>query len=277
MLGQVSRPAHAALEALTRRARPSEVSARAGPTSHRSGYPGSTTIGIVSIETAVYRLGSPAEFRDQEKPGMTISFWAHEPPPPAAYAEWDPDREPGRFATDVGHNVLELAKRLEALGASVRVGEDGIAPGSLLVLFLRDAYSSRPALRRTLRAVRQARGHFVVIRSDTPSDWSFPLRPVREFVPTRGSIREPWERWIPPLPQRGLRPRRRDRRGAIRTLALKGNKSNVPDVVRTREWADALASRGIRWWLDMSERRDGADQASHDFAEVDAVLCSPQR
>jgi hypothetical protein len=205
---------------------------------------------------------------------VTFSFWVHEPPPSDVFAKWDPDRDPTRFASAVGHNILELAKRVEALGAPVRVAEDRVAPESLLVFFLRDAYSSPPALRRVMRAIHQARGRFVVIRSDTPSDWAFPLRPVREFVPTRGSIRESWQRWVPPLTQRGLRARTSSRRGNIRTLALKGNKSNVPPIVRTREWVDALASRGIGWWLDMSERADDLDQAWHDFAEVDAILCA---
>lgn len=205
---------------------------------------------------------------------MIISFWVHEPPPPREFDSWDPDREPDRFASAVGHTILELAKRLESLGVSVRVGETRAIQESLLVFFLRDACSSAHALGGALRAVQDARGRFAVIRSDTPTDVRFPLRPVREFVPTHGMIREPWQRWVPPLTQRGLIPRASTRRGRIRTLALKGYKSNVPPLVRTREWTDALASRGIEWWLDMAESPEGAGQVWHDFRNVDAVLCA---
>jgi hypothetical protein len=204
----------------------------------------------------------------------TVSFWIHHPPSRQAFAAWEPDREPDRFATSVGHNVLELAKRIEALGARVRVGEERVTRGAFLVFFLRDAYASAEALRSALRAVHEAHGRFALIRSDTPSDWRFPLRPAREFMPTQGSIREPWQRWLPPLTQRGLRPREPSRYGRIRTLALKGYKSNVPPVVRTPEWADDLAAASVGWWLDMAEGPDGAGQAWHDFRHVDAVLCA---
>jgi hypothetical protein len=202
-----------------------------------------------------------------------IHFWLHDPPPAAELAGWDPDLEPRRFASGVGHNVLELAKRLELLGVPVSVGRKVPGDARLLVLYLVDSLQTAAALRGALRAAQEARGRFAVIRSDAPSSWAFPVRPVREFAPTRTSIVKPWQRWVPPLPQRGLLPRRPERQGRIHCLTFKGNPENVPSELLSRAWSDSLASRGIRWWLDTPARTDGSDQCWHDFTEVDAALC----
>jgi len=206
---------------------------------------------------------------------VSIGFWVSEPPDPVEFARWNPDLEPQRYASGVGHNVLELAKRLEELGAPVQVGRDEFARGVPIVFLLKDAYGSRIAMRRALRAVHRARGSFAVIRSDTPLDWRFPVRPIIEFVPTRALATRSWHRWLPPLPQRGLRPRRRERFGRVRTFVLKGNPENVPDLVRADDWNSMLAERDIGWWIDSPDRTDGSDQRWHDFGEADAVLCAP--
>jgi hypothetical protein len=202
-----------------------------------------------------------------------IHFWLHDPPPADEYADWNPDRSPQQFASGVGHNMLELAKRLEGLGARVSVGSHVPANVGLVILYLWSSLRPAPALRGAMRAVQRARGRFAIIRGDTPSGWAFPLQPVREFMPTDASVEEEWQRWVPPLPQRGLVPRRSERLGRVRSLAFKGNPENVPPELASREWAQALGARGIRWWLDAPARTDGPDQSWHDFGEVDAVLC----
>ena len=68
-------------------------------------------------------------------------------------------------------------------------------------------------------------------------------------------------------------PRARERYGQIRSVAFKGNPENVPPELKTHDWASALASRGIAWWLDVPELTDGSDHSWHDFSAVDAVLC----
>ncbi len=119
----------------------------------------------------------------------------------------------------------------------------------------------------------------MLIRSDAPPHAALPIRPVREYMPTASSVREPWQRWLPPLPQRGLLPRRAERRGRIESVAFKGNPENVHPVLKSRAWSDALAERGIQWLLDVPSRTSGSDQTWHDFREVDIVLCmrSPER
>jgi hypothetical protein len=206
---------------------------------------------------------------------VTLSFWVSSPPEADEFAAWDPDGDPARYASGVGHNVLELAKRVQQLGRAVAVGSEALPSGSPVVFLLKDAYSSGANLRGALAAVQRARGCFAVIRSDTPSSWSFPISPSREFVATKGGARMDWQLWLPPLPQRGLRPRAAERAGGLRSLVLKCNPENIPAEVATSRWARTLAARGVEWSIDSPSRTDGYDQTWHDFTDVDAVLCAP--
>ena len=88
-----------------------------------------------------------------------------------------------------------------------------------------------------------------------------------------GVAQHGYQRWLPPLPQRGLVPRRPGRFGSIRSVAFKGNPENVPPDMKTESWTAALATRGISWWPDVPKNTDGSDQRWHDFAEVDAAIC----
>jgi len=202
-----------------------------------------------------------------------IHFWA---PAETASADdvlaWDPDAEPGRYATGFGHSMLELCVRLARAGVDVSIGEQVPPSTELVVVFPKTVYQ-HGRLRSLLRAGRRAGGRFAVIRSDTPFSWRFPVRPVVEFMPNRLAVERPWQRWVPPLPQRGLVPRDADRCGRIRSVAFKGYAETLPAVLAGRGWADALADRGIEWLPDVDTEGDGAGQRWHDFAAVDAVLC----
>jgi len=208
---------------------------------------------------------------------MKFHFWLPHGPTAAEVARWDPDVDPQRYASGVGHNLVELYKRLESLGMDVSAGADVPRDTGLLVVFLKSAFEKRPphrwSLRAALRAVQQVRGRFVLIRSDAPPEWDFPVKPVAEFVPTASMIKHPWQHWLPPLPQRGLIPRRPERYGRIRSLAWKGNPPSVHPDLLSPHWQEALAERNVRWWLDMPSHTDGSDQSWHDFSEVDAILC----
>ena len=202
-----------------------------------------------------------------------IHFWA---PAGTASADdvlaWNPDLEPDRFATGFGHAMLELYTRLARGGLEVSLGHAVPAGTRLVVVFPKSVYQES-RLRAVLGEGRRSGGRFAVVRSDTPLSWRFPVRPVVEFMPNRQAVRRPWQQWLPPLPQRGLVPRRAERRGRIRSVAFKGYVQNVPSELRTAEWADALGSRDIEWLADVATDADGAGQRWHDFASVDAVLC----
>jgi hypothetical protein len=186
---------------------------------------------------------------------------------------WDPDVEPWRFASGYGHNILELFVRLQQQGLPVSL-ETMPPPGTaLLVVFLKSALVSRQQLHDALAAAWKVRGRVAVIRSDAAARERFPIRPLVEFVGSPTQVSQAWQRFLPPLPQRGLVPREEARRGTIRRVAFKGNPENVPPELLTPRWTDALAERGIKWWLDVPPATDGSDQAWHDFSGVDAVLC----
>jgi len=192
---------------------------------------------------------------------------------PDEVLSWDPDREPRRYANGVGHNLLELYSRLARGGLEVTAGEEIPAGTRLVVVFSKSVYRT-PRLRALLRAAQRTGGRFAVIRSDAPLSWSFPVRPVVELMPTQAAVTRPWQRWLPPLPQRGLVPRRDERLGRIGSVAFKGALGTVPAELMAAEWTEELASRGIDWLLDAPADVDGEDQSWHDFADVDAVLCT---
>jgi Glycosyl transferases group 1 len=206
-----------------------------------------------------------------------ISFWLRHERAADGIAGWDPDAEPGRFASGYGHNILELFVRLRRRGLPVSLETMPAAGAALVVIFLKSALVSRRQLRDAVAAAWGVRGRVAVIRSDAAPDERFPIRPLVEFVGSPTQVSQPWQRWLPPLPQRGMLPREPARRGSIRRLAFKGNPENVPRELLTARWAQALADRDIEWWLDVPGATDGSDQAWHDFSTVDAVLCVRHR
>lgn len=203
----------------------------------------------------------------------TVHFWC-----PAALAlaarGWDPDAEPQRFASGVGHAVLELAVRLRSNGFGVTLGEQPAAAPQLVVAAAGALRKDPRQLEGALRLTAAAGGRIVLIRSDTPLGWHLPLRPTREVVPRRGLVAAAHQTWVPQLPQRGLVPRRPGPLDRISTVTLKCNPVTLPEALRDGLLAEALERRGVRLWIDMPERTDGSDQTWHDFGAADAVLCA---
>jgi hypothetical protein len=189
-----------------------------------------------------------------------------------AVVDWDPDEEPQRFASGVGHNLLELYSRLRTRGLPVTIGTS-IPADTELVVYFQQAWDRLGELRIALSA---APFHTVVIRSDAPL-WWWPLLPADlAVVPNEAPV---WRDrlgglalHLPALPQRGMLARAPSRVG-VQTLAFKGNPESVPGYVREPDFLAALQERGITLLLDTPVRTDGDDQNWHDFHQVDAVLC----
>ena len=201
-----------------------------------------------------------------------IHFWLPVAPPTSEVLEWDPDRDPSRYASGSGHSVIELYRRLAGAGDPVTFGSAVPSTTRLLVLYKPSIES--PALHvRALSVLRGSRASYALIRGDATGRFPLPVAPVRDFVPIAALVTSEEHRWLPPLPQRGLLPRRLERRGRVRSLAFKGNPENVPPYMRDESWRAALADRGIHWHLDTPGLTDGSDQRWHDFSEVDAVAC----
>lgn len=203
----------------------------------------------------------------------SIHFWCRDAVARAVEG-WNPDREPQRFATGVGHALLELYVRLRDAGAVVVLGEVPARDAALTVVAAASVRKHPSALQSALRAVARTRGRVVVIRSDTPLSWRFPLVPTCELMPYEALASAANQRSLPPLPQRGLVRRGGGRLERIETLALKCNPVTLPEELRDGRIGEALAASGVRLWLDMPQTTDGSDQSWHDFGQVDAVLCA---
>lgn len=203
-----------------------------------------------------------------------VHFWV--PDAPAGVESWCPDREPGRFASGVGHGVLELWARLRARGWPVTLGPDAPA-GVPVVAHLESVWdwgSSRPddtALLALLEAVRDATT-VTVVRGDVPLSFLPSLPGAVQVVPAAGLVRRADQRWLPLLPQRGMARRLSGRHGQVRTVGLHAYAFNVPAELRDPDFGRRLRAQGrdlvLRTW-------DGTQghPAWHDFSDMDAVLC----
>lgn len=202
-----------------------------------------------------------------------IHFWC---PDPIAQGvdSWNPDAEPQRFASAVGHGLFELFVRLRAAGACVELGDTPSREPHLVVASAALLWRSRSAAAGALRAVAGARDRFVLIRGDVPLWWHLPIKPVVEVMPNRLVSRAANQLWLAPLPQRGMLRRAGGPVERIRTVGLKCNPENLPPELREPALGDALRTLGVELRLDVPTRTDGSDQHWHDFSEIDAVLCT---
>jgi hypothetical protein len=201
-----------------------------------------------------------------------IHFWLPSAPSSSEILAWDPETEPRRYASGVGHNIYELFNRLARSGVDVTLGTD-VRPNARLTVLYAPSIEVLSARKRAVDVIRRTMGRYALIRADAPVSFRLPVRPVADFVPIASAVRDDWQRCLPPLPQRGLVPRSAERHGQVRSVAFKGNPENVPSELKAGGFIAALASRGISCWLDVPATTDGPDQSWHDFAAVDAVLC----
>lgn len=201
---------------------------------------------------------------------MKLHFWSPEPLIAAALS-WDPDANPEEYADGYGHNMLELYRRLAIAGDDVSLGPE-LPPGARTVVFLPSLLARREQLRLMRRLMRRSDFELVLIRSDFPITYSFPLVPSLEIMPNRSSILTAYQTWVPPLPQRGLRPRNPNRGTQISTLGFKGYPENLPAAVSDFEWQQRLTCIGMEWRPDLRNPETGKN-TWHDFSEVDVTLC----
>jgi hypothetical protein len=191
---------------------------------------------------------------------------------PDAVTEWDPDREPGRFVSGIGHHLLEPYARLRDRGWPVSVGLHPPRGTRTLAVSMNDLVSWEGYRRRRaawtidLLALRVPR--VVLVLGDHPLAARVPTFVRAVIVPNPSGAVDARTRWVPLPPQRGMVPRSPDRFGTVRSLALKTGTANVPDEVRDPEFVEALARLGVTFRLD--ER----SPLWPDFSDVDLVLCT---
>ena len=189
---------------------------------------------------------------------------------PAEVETWDPDREPERHVSGVGHQLVELWARLRDRGRPVTIGPrppcDALLVGVLFDLVRADGSDRvRAALRLDRDLLRSPR--LVVILGDHPRPDRVPPFARSVIVPNPSGADGRTRRWLPLLPQRGMVPRRSDRRGAARTLVLKTGERNVPEEYRDPQFARTLERLGVSLTIE-----DGPSTWP-DFGNADLVLC----
>ena len=198
---------------------------------------------------------------------MHVHFWIPEPAPEVD--DWDPDSEPQRYATGVGHNLYELYARLRGKGHAVTLGPNQPDDG-VVVAF---AKSLRPLTAQHALLGGLGSKPLIVIRSDVDPGWRTRFAPTVEVMPYGSAVSKPFQTWIPALPQRGMIRRSVERFGRVRTVGFKGNPENLPGFMRDPAWIQTLAAMGLRWLPDSPRMWGGSDQRWHDFAEIDIAVC----
>lgn len=205
---------------------------------------------------------------------MHVHFWTRRP---EATEQWDPDTQPDRHLNGFGHGLLEIHARLDAAGKSVSLGPRVPAQTTLVVVSHEDMTAFEPRILDRMAAhlglalLRRRRMPGVaVVRVDISLNVEPPKYTTLELMPTRASTTHPRQIWLPMLPQRGLRPRDRQRGEVLTTVALKAYSENVPPWL-DGEFSDRLEGLGYRLRID--DERSGRWQ---DFEDVDVVLCTHQ-
>lgn len=199
-----------------------------------------------------------------------ILFWTHEDLPPTVL-DWNPDEEPALFADGFGHNVLELYARMKRAGCDVHVGRR-VPRGARVVVFLPSLLERRAQLSLMRELVPHRRVRLLSIRSDFLSSYRLPVRASLEVMPNRSSLTEFSQTWIPPLPQRGLVRRGRDRGENLVRVTYKGYPENLPVPMRTPDWTRRLLDLGFDWDPDVRDEATGHNRW-HDFSQADVALC----
>lgn len=202
-------------------------------------------------------------------------FWVDDDTASAATG-WNPDRDPTRFASGIGHNLLELYARLAMRGLPVSIGTH-IPRDTVLVIRYTTVWSDR---KEGMLGFRAARFPNALILSDTPTWWRSVLDPDLLIPPSR-SAETVWRRGtraqvrhVPALPQRGLVPRAPAPSGSIRTAVFKGNPENVPEYLHDPEFVESLRATGVRVVLDVPAATNGSEQRWHDFHDADVMICT---
>lgn len=187
--------------------------------------------------------------------------------------DWDPDNEPARFASGLGHNFLELFVRLRDLGHPVSIGPNIPPETHVIVVFpSREMWKFR---RHSQLCWATRRHTAVIIRSDLHLRFGRIIANALQIVANpalTGDGRRGRRVYLPPLQQRGLRPRKIHSPASGLVMAYKGNPTNVPAYLTQESFLSALRALGVELVLDVPLLTDGSDQTWHDFRGADLAL-----
>lgn len=212
---------------------------------------------------------------DRPRLQSPVHFWSPEDLASAMEA-WDPDSDPGKHQSGVGHGLYELYVRLRARGRPVTIGPVP-PPGCHLVFHLESVWDwraggpDRRALFHLLGALSRSSAA-TAVRGDVPLELSVRPGHCIEVMPNRTTVTRVRQVWVPLLPQRGLAGRKEVRKGRVRSVGLMAYEENVPELFRSAEFLRQVREIPVDWRAHTLKAATSAPDW-HDFADLDCVLC----
>ena len=184
------------------------------------------------------------------------------------FESWNPDLQPQLFADGIGHNILELAKRLQARGHKITMGPKVISTPDIVIFFKR--YLTSGLLDQFSALFISNRYPTVHIRSDLPSQEESPVKVDLEVVPNKLMQKKRNQIFLLPCIQRGLIASNRELNSPIEKSAIKCNRVNLPyEIYDLRDKLKAL-SPPISLRMDVWEKGEiSLNNNWHDFESID--------
>ena len=190
--------------------------------------------------------------------------------PDESFARWNPDSNPQKYSTGIGHNILELAVRLRARNQQVTFGLDVPKDTDVVIFYKKHLLLERS---RSLKILKIAsKFPTVLVRSDLPIEHDLIFSPDLEVVPNRILVKTESQRYLPHLPQRGLITRDPTRGNEISNFEIKCYAENIPDNLSLIEEAISRVIPNMSLKVDSPVTTDSSDNRWHDFHHVDVSL-----
>lgn len=202
---------------------------------------------------------------------MHIHFFLHlYQVPDSSFHNWDPDNQPQRYTDGVGHNILELARRLEIKGHKVSLGPRIDDKPNLVVFFKEHlVYGLKTQVTALLIAMNFPVIH---IHSDLPVGQKLSFRPDVEVMPNQTMTIKRNQKYLLSLAQRGLIPSGKSIDSPIELLAIKCNQGNLPRDIRVLQNRINEKFPEIELRIDSYSKEDTKLNLWHDFRGVDISL-----
>ena len=202
---------------------------------------------------------------------MRIHFFlSRDEVPEDLFFSWNPDLEPRKYSSGLGHNILELASRLKMIGHEVSHGEE-VPSGTNVVIFFKKHFLLQKKMSPTIFKIA-LKYPVILIRSDLPTEYRLIFVPDLEVMPNQSLVTNANQVFIPPIPQRGLVARDQKRRDQIFNLAIKCNPENVPSSANLILEQLKVIDQRYSLVIDSPEISDGSDNNWNDFSQVDISL-----
>lgn len=191
--------------------------------------------------------------------------------PGPEFEGWNPDLQPQLFADGIGHNILELAKRLEARGHKISMGPKIVSTPDVVIFFKR--YLTSSLLDQLSSLFVSNKYPTLYIRSDLPRREESPVKVDIEVVPNQLMKKKKNQVFLPPCLQRGIIVSNRASNSMIEKMAIKCNRVNLPTEIYELEDKLKALSPPISLRIDVYEKgAAGLKNNWHDFESIDVSL-----